>query len=498
MQREHQARGRTRGNRLALHVLDPEVADPAFDPVRRLSLGRRAGDPPGQLGEQADPVEGADLALEALFAVEGFAQPGGSSGAPLAPIVRATRRVVTSGAAFGNPAAGRLGDPGCGSSSPRRPGMALRLAAGALALALTSSAAAQDGPVSLPLRAGAAVVKIATPEGAPLAGYGKRGPSNRHEGELAPVEARALVIAGAGGRPRVGLVALDVLIVSPALRQAIRERAAPLELDGLIVAATHTHSGPGGYVEARIAEVDQPGLVRRGGRASADGRRRHRARIRDARPHARGPGRRGRLEPLARREPPPPGRADGSERSRAAGRRRKRDGDRDALLAGRASDPARARQPEPRPRLSGSGARARRGAPRRRRPVRRRAARRSEATGRDSRQRARGSGRAAAPHARAGRASGSAGPRGGRARLALPGCAGRVLRDSLRAAAHRRARSLRRLGLRPPVPPRGEVHDPGRDGARGGAARRASACSPRPTSSASRWPPGSGAGCPGP
>jgi hypothetical protein len=133
--------------------------------------------------------------------------------------------------------------------------VAFRLAAAALALVLTSGAAAQEAPAPLPLRAGAAVVKIATPEGAPLAGYADRGPGNRHQGELAPVEARALVVAGVGGRPRVGIVALDVLIVTPALRQAIRERAAPLELDGLIVAATHTHSGPGGYVESQVAQA---------------------------------------------------------------------------------------------------------------------------------------------------------------------------------------------------------------------------------------------------
>ena len=132
--------------------------------------------------------------------------------------------------------------------------MANCLVTGALALVLAGGAAAQDEAVPLPLRAGAAVVKIATPEGAPLAGYADRGPGNRHDGELAPVEARALVVAGAGGRPRVALVALDILIVTPALRQAVRERAAPLELDGLIVAATHTHSGPGGYAESRIAE----------------------------------------------------------------------------------------------------------------------------------------------------------------------------------------------------------------------------------------------------
>jgi hypothetical protein len=99
------------------------------------------------------------------------------------------------------------------------------------------------------------VVKIAAPEGAPLAGYADRGPGNHHQGQLAPVEARALVVAGAGGRPRVGLVSLDILIATPSLRDAIRERVAPLDLDGLIVAATHTHSGPGGYFASRISEA---------------------------------------------------------------------------------------------------------------------------------------------------------------------------------------------------------------------------------------------------
>jgi hypothetical protein len=131
----------------------------------------------------------------------------------------------------------------------------IRQIAGALALALAAGAAAQDEPVPLPLRAGAARVEIATPEGAPLAGYGDRGPGNQHQGELAPVEARALVMAGAGGRPRVGLVTLDILIVTPELREKIRERAAPLELDGVILTATHTHSGPGGYMRSQIGEA---------------------------------------------------------------------------------------------------------------------------------------------------------------------------------------------------------------------------------------------------
>jgi hypothetical protein len=133
--------------------------------------------------------------------------------------------------------------------------MTRRLAAALLAAALAGGASAQEPPAPLPLRAGAAVVEIAVPEAAPLAGYSKRGPGNRHIGRLAPVEARALVIVGPGGGPRVALVAIDVLLVTPALRQVLRERAAPLELDGLIVAATHTHSGPGGYTRSRLAEA---------------------------------------------------------------------------------------------------------------------------------------------------------------------------------------------------------------------------------------------------
>lgn len=124
--------------------------------------------------------------------------------------------------------------------------------AGALLLALAALAggARADGP-----RAGAAAVAIAPPAGVPLAGYGARGPGNRSAGALAPVEARALVVEGAGGAPRVGIVALDALIVLPALREAVAARTRELALDALVVAATHTHAGPGGYAEPWIAQL---------------------------------------------------------------------------------------------------------------------------------------------------------------------------------------------------------------------------------------------------
>jgi hypothetical protein len=105
------------------------------------------------------------------------------------------------------------------------------------------------------LRAGAAAVAIEAPAGVPLAGYGARGPGNRSAGGLAPVEARALLVEGAGGAPRVAIVALDALIVTPPLREAIAARAADLALDALVVAATHTHSGPGGYAEPLVAQL---------------------------------------------------------------------------------------------------------------------------------------------------------------------------------------------------------------------------------------------------
>jgi len=96
------------------------------------------------------------------------------------------------------------------------------------------------------LRAGAAVAALPVPAGGPLGGYG--GASDRRAtGVLDPPQARALVLGS--GALRVGLVTLDVVIVRPSLREAILAGTRDLGLGGLVVVATHTHSGPGGYVE---------------------------------------------------------------------------------------------------------------------------------------------------------------------------------------------------------------------------------------------------------
>jgi len=60
-----------------------------------------------------------------------------------------------------------------------------------------------------------------------------------------PVGARALVLAVPGCK--VALASAEILLVPEALEAAVRARVTDLGLDGLVLAATHTHAGPGGY-----------------------------------------------------------------------------------------------------------------------------------------------------------------------------------------------------------------------------------------------------------
>lgn len=57
--------------------------------------------------------------------------------------------------------------------------------------------------------------------------------------------ARALVLSQPGFS--VALVSVDVLLVPAALRRKVEARLGDLGLDAVLVAATHTHSGPGGF-----------------------------------------------------------------------------------------------------------------------------------------------------------------------------------------------------------------------------------------------------------
>ncbi len=94
-----------------------------------------------------------------------------------------------------------------------------------------------------PLSAGAAAVPIALPPGVPIGGFARL--SYRSEPPLQPIEARAVVLSEPGCS--IALASIEILLVPEALDRAVRSRVADLGLDGVVIAATHTHAGPGGY-----------------------------------------------------------------------------------------------------------------------------------------------------------------------------------------------------------------------------------------------------------
>jgi hypothetical protein len=139
---------------------------------------------------------------------------------------------------------------------------ALALAA---VLALPSAARAACAEC---LSAGAATTRLAVPPGTPLAGYGHlarrllfpdvlgRYPHafwlKPSEGELDPLAARALVLAR--GETRIVWVALDVIAVDRAFTAALVQRvtAAGGVRPTVIVSASHTHSGPGAFLDTEL------------------------------------------------------------------------------------------------------------------------------------------------------------------------------------------------------------------------------------------------------
>jgi neutral ceramidase len=100
-----------------------------------------------------------------------------------------------------------------------------------------------------PVEVGAQKVTIEVPRGAPLGGYAGR---RRAESE-GPVYARALVLRS--GEVRAVIVALEALLVSSDLEEEVLRRAQLPARTCLLLAATHTHSGPGGTWDNALAEV---------------------------------------------------------------------------------------------------------------------------------------------------------------------------------------------------------------------------------------------------
>jgi neutral ceramidase len=101
------------------------------------------------------------------------------------------------------------------------------------------------------LRAGAAAVPLdlaALPGPLTIAGFARL--RWGAVGQRDPLAARALVIAEPGCA--VGLVSLEILLVPEALARAVERQGRDLGLDQVIVAATHTHAGPGGYWDSAL------------------------------------------------------------------------------------------------------------------------------------------------------------------------------------------------------------------------------------------------------
>lgn len=95
------------------------------------------------------------------------------------------------------------------------------------------------------LLAGAAEVDITPPPGMPKAGHSK----NAHDGNGFRTRLKARVVHLRSGRSSVALVACDLLsgsaIVHHALAREISDTDVPIS--GLLLAATHTHAGPGQF-----------------------------------------------------------------------------------------------------------------------------------------------------------------------------------------------------------------------------------------------------------
>jgi neutral ceramidase len=97
-----------------------------------------------------------------------------------------------------------------------------------------------------------------------MAMFGWGQPHNVARSVAMPLLARAVAVADGDGPPVV-LVNCDLGMVSQALRQAVDDRLPGLGLDPerVLVAATHTHSGPNGYSDHLFYAVTGPGFSQR-------------------------------------------------------------------------------------------------------------------------------------------------------------------------------------------------------------------------------------------
>jgi neutral ceramidase len=115
-----------------------------------------------------------------------------------------------------------------------------------------------------PLLAGVAVRPVELGSAPTIAGFARLRWSA--EGVLHPITARALVVAEPGCS--VALTSVELLLIPEELSLAVKSRVADLGLDAVVVAASHTHAGPGGYWDSLPGSLGgtgpyDPGAVER-------------------------------------------------------------------------------------------------------------------------------------------------------------------------------------------------------------------------------------------
>ncbi|MFZ5891070.1 MAG: neutral/alkaline non-lysosomal ceramidase N-terminal domain-containing protein [Myxococcota bacterium] len=107
-------------------------------------------------------------------------------------------------------------------------------------------------PASAKLRAAAREVDITPPVGAPLFGY-SWGAASASKGYWTRLKARVIALEDGRGE-RFVLVQADLGAISGLLQRSVAARTAEIGIsaDRLLIAATHTHAGPGGYFGQRF------------------------------------------------------------------------------------------------------------------------------------------------------------------------------------------------------------------------------------------------------
>ena len=117
----------------------------------------------------------------------------------------------------------------------------------------TSTSGTVQQPVDRASEAGAAIVDITPPAGFATGGHGPGGSISR--GTLTRLYARAIYLRAPSGPPLL-FVSVESFAVPHVFRSRIQAKLKELGIDlppsSIIVAATHTHQGPGNYLSATL------------------------------------------------------------------------------------------------------------------------------------------------------------------------------------------------------------------------------------------------------